>query len=211
MKSLIFQEVFEDIETRMNFFDINRINKNTANILYDFDDTIVVEVGNKESILNIVTEEYLLAEEYVIAEKQILDFVKSDEFFLTPEEITAKEKLKAEQQIDTKKEAKQSFFKSISKFFADSDEKIVDIKETIEKSFDKKVEQTIIEIEPEIIITEADKLKEAEIKAEKLRLIEEEFRIKAEKREADEKLANYKTSEETKKINSDFRKNNRKK
>jgi hypothetical protein len=211
MKSLIFQEVFTDIEIRMNFFDKNRINKNNANIHYDFDDTNLVEVGNKESVLNIVTEEYVLAEEYVVAEKKILDFVKSDDFFLTPEEIAAKEKLKAEQQIDSKKEAKQSFFKSISKFFADSDEKVVDKKETIEKSVDKKVEQTIIEIVPEIIITESDKLKEADIKAEKLRLIEEEFRIKAEKREADEKLASDKTIEESKKLNADFRKNKRKK
>ena len=68
-----------------------------------------------------------------------------------------------------------------------------------------------MEIEPEIIITESDKLKEAEIKAEKLRLIEEEFRIKAEKREVDEKLANDKTIEETRKLNADFRKNKRKK
>ncbi len=201
MKSLIFQEVVADIEIRMNFFDKNRININTANIHYDFDDTNLVEVVNKESVLNIVTEEYVLAEEYVVAEKQILDFVKSDDFFLTPEEIAAKEKLKAEQQIDSKKEAKQSFFKSISNFFADNDDKVVD----------KKVEQTIIEIEPEIIITESDKLKEAEIKAEKLRLIEEEFRIKAEKREVDEKLANDKTIEETRKLNADFRKNKRKK
>ena len=201
MKSLIFQEVVADIEIRMNFFDKNRINKNNANIHYDFDDTNLVEVGNKESVLNIVTEEYVLAEEYVVAEKQILDFVKSDDFFLTPEEIAAKEKLKAEQQIDSKKEAKQSFFKSISNFFTDNDDKVVD----------KKLEQTIIEIEPEIIITESDKLKEAEIKAEKLRLIEEEFRIKAEKREVDEKLANDKTIEETRKLNADFRKNKRKK
>lgn len=211
MKSLIFQDVVADIESRMNFFDKNRINKKTTNIYYDFDDTNLVDIVNKESVLNIVTEEYVLAKEYVVAEKQILDFVKSDDFFLTPEEIAIKEKLMAAQQIDSKKESKQSFFKSISKFFADSDEKIVHKKVIIEKSFDKKVEQTIIEIEPEIIISASDKLKEAEIKAEKLSFIEEKFRIKAEKCEVDENLSNDKTIEDTKKPNADFRKNKRKK
>ena len=52
---------------------------------------------------------------------------------------------------------------------------------------------------------------EKEIKAEKLRLIEEEYRIKAQKREADEKLMLEKQIAETEQSTADFRKNKRKK
>lgn len=214
MKSINYLEVIADIEVRMNFFDKNRINKKTVNETYYFEDTPSIKFVEKESKLTIVTEEH------VEKDIKILDFVKSDDFFLTPEEIEAREKLKADQQIDSKKEAKQSFFKSISNFFADDEkekkkEKL--LQKPIEKAQPKSNDLPILEVEKlvslefEPIKSDEDIQKEIEIKAEKLRLIEEEFRIKAEKREDEERLLNEQKNADDKNTNTDFRKNKRKK
>ena len=221
MKLLNYQEVIEDIDKRLKLFDKSRIVKNTIDFDKISNDTFIEEIVeknivNKNIVLSIVTDDFVAKdlfenEKNQIDELKLANFRKNDNFFLG-EEIPV--------EVPVKKET-TNFFKSISDFFNDNkkDSKTKEIpQKEIKPQLEPKTEVEIVAIpaEPEnklvdIAITQEDIDAEKAINAEKLRLIEEEFRIKAEKREAEEKLLNDKITSEEKKSTADFRKNKRKK
>lgn len=214
-----------------------KINNNEILIDNDKKETIVneksidSEIAIKNAKLSIVTDELINQDNFIKKELSEIDmaklanFKKNDDFFF---DEVAKE-------VETPKKGTPNFFKALSGFFNDitkdqnvQDKSKSDIKlkpqrnevaaETA-KSYSKQEKdqsQTDIVLEtPQPIIEPEKSQKEIDdekaIKAEKLRLIEEEYRLKAEKREADEKLIADQQEAETAKSNADFRKNKRKK
>ena len=221
MKLLNYQEVIEDIDKRLKLFDKSRIVKNTIDFDKISSDTFIEKIVekniiNKNIVLSIVTDDFVAKdlfenEKSQIDELKLANFRKNDNFFLG-EEIPV--------EVPVKKET-TNFFKSISGFFNDNkkDSKTKEIPQKEIKpeiNIEKVVEivATPLELENEpvdIAIPQEDTDAEKAVKAEKLRLIEEEYRLKAEKREAEEKLLNDKITSEEKKSTADFRKNKRKK
>ena len=183
------------------------------------ENTIENEIVNKNSNLIIVTDELINQDNFVkkdfseIDLKKLAEFKKNDDYFFG--EVV--------KEVEVPKKEKSNIFKTISGFFTDkTKDSFVD--ETKASFIDEELDSEIIlnseknefteDIlpmlsEPEIDQTAIDN--EKAIKAEKLRLIEEEYRLKAEKREADEKLLLETQENETFKNNADFRKNKRKK
>ena len=184
--------------------------ENDKNEILVKEKAIDLEIVNKNSNLKIVTDEIInqnivKKEISEIDKAKLANFKKNDDFFLS----------EMGKDIEIPKKGTPNFFKAISGFFADiTKDQVVQEKlksevklkpqrnEIIEKTSkpfsEPKINQPLI----------AD---EEAIKAEKLRIIEEEFRQKAEKREADEKLLLEQQEADLKKSNADFRKNKRKK
>ena len=187
-------------------------------------------INNNSSNLTIVTDEFINQDNFVKKElseidlKKLAEFKKNDDFFLDDDV----------KEVEITKKGAPNFFKAISGFFNDITKDSVvqeksksDIKlkpqrneiatETsksnpieLENKPEAKIDlETPQPTEPEESQQEIDN--EKAIKAEKLRVIEEEFRLKAEKREADEKLLLEQQEIDLKKSNADFRKNKRKK
>jgi hypothetical protein len=218
MKNINHQEVMLDIEKRMKFFDEIRINKiltkqkksNTEIKKVDFvdkkshltvvkEDLIINEVSNKEFLFekkeNLIVEDIFQKELVFEKRLKIEGFTKKDDFFLKEDDKDL---------VKQKKEATKSFFKTISNFFdgKSNDDNLVETKQDVIQ--DIQIEKAESKSRKEIE-------EEEKIKAEKLILIEEEYKLKATKREAEEKLLNEKIALEAKKANADFRKNKRKK
>ena len=226
MKTLILQEIILDIDERNEKFDELRIikRKTTESIVVDV--AIVDEIVDKKPHLSVVKDENVFDDDLELQlelqrKQKLINFVRKDDYFLSDEEIA----WQAQQNSEPIVKETKGFFKAISDFFVDDAAKKQAKVATIKKQVIEPIPEEII-AEPEIIEeiamveametieikpTEEEIQKEIEIKAEKLRVIEEEFRLKAEKREAEEKLLIEQKTVDVKKANADFRKNKRKK
>ncbi len=218
MKNINHQEIMLDIEKRMKFFDEIRINKTLTKENKSNTEIKKVVFVDKKSHLTVVKEDLItkdISSEALFFEKKeslkvedvfqkelifekrakIEGFTKKDDFFLKDDDKDL---------VKQKKEATKSFFKTITNFFdgKSNDDNLVEMKQDV-----------IEEIQVERVESKSQKEIEEEekIRAEKLILIEEEYKLKAAKREAEEKLLNEKIALETKKTTADFRKNKRKK
>jgi hypothetical protein len=136
-------------------------------------------------------------EKELVFEKRakIEGFRKKDDFFLKADDKDL---------VKQKKEAIKGFFKTISNFFdgksnQDNLEQVTPntIEDVLIEKVESKSQKEIAEVE--------------KVKVEKLKLIEEEYKLKAAIRETEEKLLNEKIALVTKKATADFRKNKRKK
>lgn len=226
MKTLILQNIILDIDERNEKFDELRINKKKPTKRIAAEIAVVDEIVNKKPHLSVVKDENVFDDDLELQlelqrKQKLINFVRKDDYFLTEEEIA----WQAQQNIEPIVKETKGFFKAISNFFVDDaakkQAKVAPIKKQVFTPIQEEITaepivlekiETIEAIETiEIKPTEEEIRKEIEIKAEKLRVIEEEYRLKAEKREADEKLLNEQKTVDVKKANADFRKNKRKK